>query len=113
MDNELEMEVRAHFNEPMLSGWEIGRCVGYAEDDSDCYIIINFPNGSRRKSVWATMVGGYTWLGSLRNEGVVYAFNGEIWNDLYRLDSSLELNGCPKVAEFEVVRRDQSHTPSS
>jgi len=68
--SELEMEVRAHFNEPMLSGWEIGRCVGYAEDESDNYIIISFPNGSKRSKVWATLVGGYTWLSSLRNKGV-------------------------------------------
>lgn len=102
---ELEAEVRSHFNEPMLAGYELGRCVGYAEDEDDCYIIVQFPRGSRRETVWNTMVGGYTWLSPLRDQGVVYAYNGEIWNDLFRLDSSLALNGCPKRTAFEAVYR--------
>lgn len=101
----LEAEVRSHFNEPMLCGFDLGRCVGYAEDEMDNYIIIAFPNGSRRPRIWNTLVGGYTWLSALRNEGIVHAHNGEIWNDLYRLDSSLELDGCPKMDSFEVVYR--------
>jgi hypothetical protein len=100
---DLEQLCRDHFNEPVLLGTEVGRLVGYAEDDQDCYLIINYPNPA--KTVWHTCVGGYHWLDRLRGQHLVNAYNGERWDDYGRIDTVLELNGAPKVENFILERR--------
>jgi hypothetical protein len=94
-------EVRAHFNEPMLSMFSVVRCVGYGEDDCDCYIIAQRPN-PKGDLIWLTMVGGYTFLDRLKGQGHVVSTSGEDWDDLFRLDHVLALNGAPKAEEFIV-----------
>lgn len=100
--NELEQMCRDHFNEPMISNLGIVRCVGYGEDERDCYIIVRVP-GWRNElphDVWHTCVGGYTFLDRLKGQGYVKAHNGEDWDDLTRLDSELTYSYAPKAAEF-------------
>lgn len=99
---DLEKMCRAHFNEPVLLNFEVGRLVGYAEDDHDCYLIINYPNPVR--TVYHTCVGGYHWLDRLRGQHLVISRDGERWDDYYRVDHALELNGAPRVENFIVKR---------
>jgi hypothetical protein len=99
MQEDLLQEARDHFNEPILVGFDLCRCVGYAEDDEDCYLIVNVP---RRGLVWHTFVGGYTYLTILKSQDKC----GE-WNDFTRLDSLLELNGIPKVKEMIILNETQ------
>lgn len=97
----LEEEVRKHFNEPVLLGFDVGRIIGYAEDDRDCYMIVQHPFQLQGGGiVWHTMVGGYIYLDKLKEQGVTLASNGETWTDYWRLDNLLELNGAPKATEF-------------
>ncbi len=103
-------EAKAHFNEPILIGFNVGRVIGYAEDD-DCYLIIHEP---RRGKYWHTFVGGYIYLDHLKNHGIVIpknpSYDGEIWNDYSRLDSALELNGAPKAEHFIIsVKHSEYH----
>ena len=89
-------EVKSHFNEPVLIGFDLCRIIGYAEDEIDSCMIVLDPRGGIR---WHTLVGGYAYLDSLAQESVVLptypAYPGEVWNSLSRLDSLLELNGAP------------------
>lgn len=103
---ELYEEVKKHFNEPVIIGFNLCRIIGYAEDDEDCYLIYKHPiKGSR----WCTLVGGYTYLDSLKDQGVTIpsypSFPGERWTDFSRLDGMLELNGAPKEKNFIVVMK--------
>lgn len=104
--NELEKMCRDHFNEPVLLGFDVGRLVGYAEDDDDCYLIVNHPNPT--KTTYHTCVGGYIFLDCLKDKGLVISKSGERWDDYYRLDNMLRLNGAPKVPEF-IIRRFPSN----
>lgn len=106
-------EAKSHFNEPVLISDRLARVVGYAEDDEDCYLIIqHLRNGTptidgNGPVSWCTFVGGYTWLACLKEQGVTIplhpSFPGEIWTDYSRLDTLLELNGAPKEVKFLVV----------
>lgn len=92
----------SHFNEPMLNGWDVVRCIGYGETGVDCYIIARRPRG---QIVWISCVGGYTFLDRLKGQGYVISTSGEEWDDLWRLDSSLSLNGCLREEEFIIELR--------
>ena len=97
----IEEEIREHFNEVMLSHGELGRCIGYGEDNMDCYIIVMKERG---QVIWNTCVGGYTWLTPLKGANAVRSkYTDEVWDDYTRLDSQLELNGAPKQETFKVV----------
>lgn len=104
--NLLKAVVRSLFNEPVIVGFNIGRVVGYGEDDEDCYYIVDFPKYPNGKRVWVSCVGGVFPLTSLKNEGVTVPFNpsypGEVWSDYSRIDSVLSLNGAPRVDDFIV-----------
>lgn len=94
-------EIRARFNQPVLTDFSIGRIVGYAEDSCDCYIIIQYTRPTPyRERVYHTMVGGYYWLDRLKGQNLVISNSGEEWDDYYRIDNMLELNGAPKEKEF-------------
>lgn len=93
---------RTHFNEPVLVGLEVARLIGYAEDERDCYVVLQYPGG---RTVWHTCVGGYHWLDRLRGQHLVISTAGERWDDFYRVDSDLARGGAPKAAEFSVTRR--------
>jgi hypothetical protein len=95
MNTEYLREAQSHFNEPILLGFDLARLIGYAEDDEDCYLVVRDP---RRGLVWATLVGGCTYLDCLRGRNVC----GE-WDDFTRLDSLLAMNGAPREAEFMVL----------
>lgn len=102
MENLFE-EVKSHFNEPVLLGWDVGRIIGYAESD-DCYMVVEMP---RRGTIRHTMVGGYTYLRCLKGQGRVKSNHcDQVWDDYVRLDSLLELNGVPKQKEFIVDIED-------
>jgi hypothetical protein len=98
--DKLEKMCRDHFNEPFLLCGEVARCIGYGEDERDCYIITRRRDG---EVVWATCVGGYVWLDRLKGQGYVKAHNGEDWDDLTRLE--IELRRCPREPEFILERR--------
>lgn len=100
----LEKMCRDHFNEPVLLGFEVGRLIGYAEDDEDCYLIINYPKYPDGRIVYHTCVGGYIFLNRLKGQGLVISTQGEEWDDYYRIDSSLSVNGAPMAQEF-IVRK--------
>jgi hypothetical protein len=93
---------REHFNEPVLLDFEVGRLVGYGRDDCDSYLMVNHPNPAR--TVYHTCVGGYQWLDRLKGQHLVISRDGQRWDDFFRIDHSLELNGAPKVPEFIVKR---------
>lgn len=90
-------EIKQHFNEPVLMGFELARVIGYGEDDEDCYLIVQYP---RRGVCRSTMVGGYTFLDRLKGQNYVRSTGGEDWDDFTRLDSLLHYNGVPRAEEF-------------
>lgn len=69
----------------------------------DCYVIVSSMD---RGVFWQTGVGGYMSLSRLEGQGRVHATNGEIWDDLTRLDSALKRNGAPRVEGFEAWFQD-------
>jgi hypothetical protein len=103
MSKEICEEFRAHFNEPVISGFEVGRVVGYGEDAIDCYLIVRRPN-PKADLLWHTAVGGYHWLDRLKGQNHVVGYTGEDWDDLFRLDSFLAMNGAPREAEFLLLK---------
>lgn len=94
-------EIYPHFNEPILIGFDLMRCVGYGETSVDSYIICKRPN-PHNDLIWVSMVGGYTFLDRLKGQNYVKSTQGEDWDDLFRLDNILELNGAPKEKNFIV-----------
>ncbi len=87
----------SHFNEPMLSGFDLMRVIGYGEDDRDCYLILKGRNGN---IVWTTCVGGYVFLNCLKGQDKIISTEGEVWDDFYRIDQLLSYNGAPKEEDF-------------
>jgi hypothetical protein len=98
---DLKAEIEMHFNEPMLIGLSVVRCVGYGETADDCYIIAYKPN-STTEELWHSCVGGYAFLDRLREQNLITSNDGEAWNDLVRLQSNLALNGAPPADKFMV-----------
>jgi tRNA(His) 5'-end guanylyltransferase len=74
MEENLYQEAKQHFNEPILIMFDLCRCVGYAEDDMDCYLIVRDQRGKLRKH---TFVGGYTYLDLLKGQGCCTSTTGE------------------------------------
>ena len=94
-----------HFNEPIICNSEVVRLIGYGETARDCYLICS---PMRRDIFWNTAVGGYVFLDRLKGQDYVKSTEGEDWDDLFRLDTLLELNGAPKVESFIVdIRPDE------
>jgi hypothetical protein len=110
MQENLLQEAKLHFNEPILMSFEVCRCIGYAEDEEDCYLIVHSPS---RGVYWSTFVGGYIYLTCLKDEGVTVplypSYPGEIWTNYSRLDSLLELNGVPKAEKFLIVEKKRTY----
>lgn len=106
---EVYEECRAHFNEPVLAHLEVVRLIGYAEDEDDVYYVIQYPN-PRASIAWHTAVGGIYFLDRLKGQGYVKSVGGEDWDDLYRVDNVLALNGAPKAEKF--VEVFWTHTPA-
>lgn len=106
-------EAMKHFNEPILICFDLGRCVGYYEDDEDCYLLVKFPR--KEKLVKCTFVGGYTYLTCLKGQCHVTLITGEECDDFYRLDKLLELNGAPREKHFlcEVNNEKENHEETS
>ena len=92
--DEILEEITKHFNEPILIGGDLVRLIGFAEDPDDYYYICQHFGG---KLVYNSCVGGLIPLDRLRGQSFHAGHNGEHWDDYYRLDSVLELNGSPKV----------------
>lgn len=101
-NRELYEMCRAHFNEPMIAMERVVRCIGYGETAVDCYVISQSMGG---KVTWHTCVGGYFWLDRLKGQDYVRSTGGEDWDDLYRLDNVLALNGAPKADAFRLELR--------
>jgi hypothetical protein len=97
--NTIEQFCRKHFNEPVVAARNsLGRIIGYAENDIDCYLIIKLDSGN---IYWHSAVGGYVTLEGLKNQNIIKSnYTDEIWDDYYRIDYSLELNGCTKETDF-------------
>lgn len=104
--NQIEKMCRDHFNEVVLIYLHggIGRLIGYGEDEEDCYLIVQFPNNEKKDIQWVTAVGGYIFLRPLKGQNEVIpknpAFEGEVWDDYFRLDYSLTINNCKPSSEF-------------
>lgn len=99
-NKELYEMAKAHFNEPIISFGEVVRLIGYGEDERDCYLITQRMHGEIR---WNTCVGGYTFLDRLAGQGRTVpsaADAGGVWDDLWRLDNGLHLNGAPRRDTF-------------
>lgn len=106
--NHIEKMCREHFNEPVLLGFDLGRLIGYAEDDHDCYLIIRYPKYPDGRIAYHTAVGGYIFLDRLKFQDCVVSTGGEVWNDYTRMDTMLTLNGSPKEPEFIVKKLEPS-----
>jgi hypothetical protein len=100
--NHIEQMCREHFNEPVLMGFDLGRLIGFAEDDHDYYLIIRYPKYPDGRISYHTAVGGYIFLNQLKFQNCVVSTTGEVWSDYTRMDSFLTLNGSPKEDEFIV-----------
>lgn len=97
----IEKMCRDHFNEPVLALLETGRLIGFAEDDHDYYLIIRYPKYPDGRISYHSAVGGYVFLGCLRGQDAIRSkHTDETWDDYYRIDSVLTLNGCPPAEEF-------------
>jgi len=102
MNKAYREEVESHFNEPILIWSELMRCIGYAEDDEDCYLIARDKKGNE---VWTSLVGGYVYLTALSGSNAVQS-NDDLdvtWDDLHRVNMFL---GTPEEKEFIV--KDQT-----
>jgi len=99
--NEIEKMCRDHFNQPVLMMDKTVRLIGYAEDEMDCYLIVK---DCQLGEYWHTAVGGYIFLDKLKEQNLVVASTGENWDDFYRIDNFLELNGASKEKDFKVVK---------
>lgn len=106
----IEERCRRHFNEPVIAMSEVCRCVGYAEDDHDCYYVLRSTKG-RHPQFWHTAAGGIIWLDRLRGQNHVRSSTGEDWDDLTRLDSWLALNGAPRAETFIVEHENAELCP--
>lgn len=87
-------ECKKHFNEPVLMHTKLGRLIGFGEDWDDYYYIVMHMGG---EVVWYSAVGGFYALDRLKGQEHVKAYNGEEWDDFFRLDNMLNLNNCPKA----------------
>lgn len=98
-----------HFNEPVLMYFKLARLVGYGEDADDCYLIVKYPDYPDGKIVHHTAVGGYIFLDKLQGQHITIPaypeYKGQVWDDYYRLDEALELNGARREKEFIVDKR--------
>jgi hypothetical protein len=102
MNKERREMALQHFNEPMLSSFSVVRCIGYAEDEKDCYIIVRYPR-IENSVVWLTCVGGYMFLDRLKGQQEIRNAGedrNETWDDFWRLDHWLGLNGAPQEPMF-------------
>ena len=78
-----------HFNQPLICNGVLCRLVGYAEDRQDCYFIVESRHALAMPKWYQTCVGGYTFLDALRGQNQVVAYNGDVWDDLTRLEPDL------------------------
>jgi hypothetical protein len=100
VNDDLQAEIEHDFNRVVLTpDGTIGRVIGYSEDARDCYTIVQHMGG---RICHHSCVGMYYSLWRLKGQGYVLAHNGEEWDDYYRLDNMLALNGAPKQDEFKV-----------
>lgn len=112
---DLREEALKYFNHPVLSTFDVVRCIGYAEDNDDCYYIIRYPNNTHKHTVvWLSCVGGLMTLDRLKGQREIKNAGenrDETWDDFYRLDEWLALNGCPKEERFveDYSSRDSDH----
>ncbi len=112
-NQELHDMAAAHFNEPIIVGHAVGRLVGYGEDLTDCYLVVQ--HARPKGIVWHTCVGGYVFLDRLKGQGYVRSiYDGEDWDDFIRLDEFLALNGAPKIDKMIVdISDDDAYQPYS
>ena len=95
---ELYQTALDHFNEPVICNGRLARLVGYAEDEWDCYYIVESLYYHLPKW-YQTCVGGYTFLDVLKGHNSVVSVAGDIWDDIFRLQSDLP----PAREQFELV----------
>lgn len=93
----VERECREHFNEPVIHGLGVARLIGYGATAVDQYYILHCPT---KGVFWLSAVGGPTMLRGLRGQRAVTSWSGENWDDFFRLDTLLQLNGVPKAPSF-------------
>lgn len=94
-------EVKSHFNEPVIIGSEVCRIIGFGVDDEDYYLIVN---SRSRGKFWMTFVGGYIYLDCLKGQHAIASkHTDEIWDDYFRMNSFLTLNGVPEEKEFVFI----------
>lgn len=96
----LEM-CKQHFNEPILCGFELGRLIGFAEDDDDYYLVVKFPRkGLEVETLWISAAGGYVFLNRLKRQTTSTDKNNEEFNEYEYLDRVLTLNDVPLEEKF-------------
>lgn len=103
---DLSAEIQSHFNEPVLVFFQLARCVGYAEDEDDCYMVIHRPN-PYNDTIWWSLCTGYVFLDCLKNQRIMQDADGNTCTDFSLLDGWLALNGAPKYKNFLVIERDE------
>lgn len=96
--SELYQTALDHFNDPVICNGRLARLVGYAEDEWDCYYIMESLYYYQPKW-YQTCVGGYTFLDALKGQNEVVSTTGEVWDDITRLQCDLPT----PYDEFELV----------
>lgn len=103
---------KAHFNEPVLVIFEVGRLVGFGEDEHDYYLLIRYPNGKSKDIVWHSASAGYTFLDRLKGQNKIEAGKYEQgWDDFSRLDHFLSLNGAHREERFLEKKYESESSP--
>lgn len=59
---------KQHFNELVLCGTELGRLIGFAEDDDDYYLVVLFPSIENKKQIWISACTPYVFLDCLKQQ---------------------------------------------
>jgi hypothetical protein len=101
---DIEMMCRKHFNEPVLVLFELGRLIGFAEDERDYYLIVKYPGESVPRTSYHTAVGGYIFLDALKFQDYRVSSTGLLRDDFLEIDAMLTRKGVPREPEFIVQK---------
>ena len=93
------IEIRQHFNEPVLMYNRLGRLIGYAESpdkQASCLVVKQIGGDVNHYPVESTMI----FLDKLKGQNRKMSKDGLIWDDFIRLDSYLTSSGCTREPRF-------------
>ena len=98
-------EAKSHFNEPVLIDLTVGRIIGYAETEEDCYLLVNTKTMG---VVWQSYVGGYIYLDCLKGINPVKSSYDYLLDDYEYLNYILNCHGILREPEFLYLDKEAS-----